>query len=107
MRAALRGSEIGWLAAPVELELTSRREPAPWRRIEQGRWLTGYLCEALRAGAVEAGQRSEQAPGVGVLRGVEDVVQTAVLDDLSRVHHRDSVRDLGDHTEIVGDQHDG
>ena len=58
----------------------------------------------MRSGPVESGQRAEQAPGVGVLRVIEDLVELPVLDDLPRVHHQHPVGDLGDDPEIVGDQ---
>ena len=35
---------------------------------------------------------------------VEDVVDGALLDDLSGVHDEDAVGDLRDHSEVVGDQ---
>ena len=53
---------------------------------------------------VEPGQRAEQAPGVGVLGVVEDLVERALLDDLARVHDQHPVGDLGDDAEVVGDQ---
>jgi hypothetical protein len=33
-----------------------------------------------------------------------DVVDRRLLDDLARVHHRDAVRDVGDHAHVVRDQ---
>ena len=38
---------------------------------------------------------------------VEQRVEGGVLDDLTGVHHRDTVGHLSHHAEIVGDQHDG
>ena len=48
---------------------------------------------------------AEQLAGVGVLRGVEDLVDRPLLDDLAVVHHRDLVGDLGDDAHVVGDEH--
>ena len=52
-------------------------------------------------------QRVEQAPGVGVLGAVEDVLVAALLDRLGRVHDQHVVGRLGDHAEVVRDQDDG
>ena len=56
---------------------------------------------------VEARHRAQKPPRVGVFRRVEDLVGTAVLGRPAGVHHHDVVGQLGDHPEVVGDDHDG
>ena len=46
----------------------------------------------------------EQAPGVGVLGVVEDLVEGPGLDHPPGVHDQHPVGDLGDDAEVVGDQ---
>ena len=71
----------------------------------QQRWrLAGDLWAGARGGPVETGQRAQQAPGVGVLGVVEDLLDRPLLDDLPGVHDQHAVGDLGDDAEIVGDQ---
>ena len=41
-----------------------------------------------------------------MLRVVEDVVDRPLLDDAPEVHDHDLVGHLGDHAEVVGDEHD-
>ena len=69
-----------------------------------GRPGIGTSGSSLRC--VEARDRLQQAPGVRVLRRGEDRLLRPLLDDPARVHHGDVVGDLGDHAEVVGDQHD-
>ena len=52
-------------------------------------------------------QRADEALGGGVLRGGEDVVGVAELDDAPCLHHRDAVGQRAHHLHLVGDQHDG
>ena len=48
----------------------------------------------------------EQRHRVRVLRPHEHVADRAGLDDLAGVHDRDVVAEIGDHTEVVGDEDD-
>ena len=41
-----------------------------------------------------------------MLRVVKDVVDLALLDHPAQIHHDDVVGHLGDHAEVVGDEHD-
>ena len=41
-----------------------------------------------------------------MLRGKEHLINRSNLDDLSRVHHRHAVRDIGDHAKVVGNVDD-
>jgi hypothetical protein len=41
-----------------------------------------------------------------MLRMVQHVGSRALFDDDAMLHHHDAVGDLGDHTEIMGDEHD-
>src|SRR4029453_19601091 len=55
---------------------------------------------------VEAGQRAEQTPGVGMVRALEEIVYGRLLRDPRGVHDDDVVRDLRDHAETVRDHDD-
>src|SRR5437763_610157 len=69
--------------------------------------LPGNRGQAPGLGPVQPGDGAEQAPRVRVLGVVEDFAPAAMLDDPPRVHHRDPVGQVGDHSQVVGDQHDG
>src|SRR4051794_23444123 len=63
----------------VRLEAAPRAERAPLRDVDQaGRGALDRL-QPLATIAVQPGHRPEQAPGVGVLGRVEDVLGAAVL----------------------------
>jgi hypothetical protein len=49
--------------------------------------------------------RGDQAARIGVLRPVEDIFCRTLLDDQAALHHGDAVGDVGDHSEIMGDEH--
>ena len=51
-----------------------------------------------------ARDRREQSDGVGVSRIGEDLIGGPLFDDMSQVHHRDSMSDLSHDGEIVGDK---
>ena len=55
---------------------------------------------------VEPGYRAQQADGVRVLRLGEECRHGGALDDAAGVHHHHIVGELGDDTEIVGDEND-
>ncbi len=74
---------------------------------DQARRQAGDRDQRLVARAVQPRDRPQQAPGVGMLGRAEDLVRRRGLDDPARVHHHDLVGHLGDHPEVVGDQHDG
>src|SRR3972149_7200276 len=57
------------------------------------------------SGRVQARDRAEQAPRVGMVAPVVDVVALAFLDDLPRVNDHDVVAVLRDDPEVVGDYH--
>ena len=48
-------------------------------------------------------QRLKKCFGIGVAGSFEDLVCQAVLDNLAGVHNRNSVCDISDNAEIVGD----
>ena len=50
--------------------------------------------------------RREQPGRVRVSRPLEHRVERGLLHHLTRVHHHDAVADVGDHAEVVGDEHD-
>src|SRR5205807_1169514 len=56
---------------------------------------------------VHSRYRPQQAPGIGVLRVVEDLIDRPLLDDPARVHHGNAVGDVGHHAEVVGHDDDG
>ncbi|MPL80475.1 hypothetical protein SDC9_26375 [bioreactor metagenome] len=51
--------------------------------------------------------RRHQPPGIGVLRGAEDLRAGAHLDDLAHEHHRHPVRDVLDHRHVMADEEIG
>ena len=52
----------------------------------------------------EARQRCEQAEGVGMTGIVEDLLDLAGFDDLTRVHDGALVADIRNNAEVVGDE---
>ena len=58
--------------------------------------------QPLGARPVDARDRAEQAPGVGMLGVVEDLVERPLLDDPARVHDGDAVGDVRHHAQVVG-----
>jgi hypothetical protein len=60
----------------------------------------------LAAGIDEAGLRREQAARVRVHGPREHVGYAPLLDDAAGVHHDHAVGVLGDHAEVVRDEHD-
>ena len=46
----------------------------------------------------------EQRFGVGVTRTDEEIRRRPVLNDLTGVHHRHVIGDIGDHAEVVRDE---
>ena len=73
--------------------------------ISDGGW-PGIGCSRVLPLAVHPRHRAEQAPGVGHLRVVEDLVDRARLHALAAVHDQHLVAGLGDDAEVVGDQDD-
>ena len=84
----------------------ARAEVAARRRVQQRRRRARDRRQASRAIAVDPRDRAEQAPRVGVLRVVEELVERALLDDPAGVHDDDAVGDVGDDAEVVGDEDD-
>src|SRR3954468_6883088 len=70
--------------------------PSAWRRSAAGDAGEGSRLAQMR-------DRVEKRPGVWVRRLSEHRLLGAELDDLTGVHHRDAVGDVGDHREVVGD----
>ena len=84
----------------------ARPEMAARRRLQQRRRHPRDRRQALPAVAVDPRDRAQQAPRVGMLRVVEDLVERPLLDDAAGVHDDDAVGDVRDHAEVVGDQDD-
>ena len=84
----------------------ARVEVAARRAVDQARRRARDRHELLLARAVERRDRLQQAPRVGVLGAGEQQLGRGRLDDPPGVHHRDVVGHLGDHAEVVGDDHD-
>ena len=57
-------------------------------------------------GPAAARERTDEAPGVGVLRCTQHGGGGARLDDPAGVQHGDAVADVVDHLEVVRDQQD-
>ena len=96
--------ELRLLVAAAERVRAARAEVTALGRRDQRRRLALDLGEAVGARPVEAHDRAEQAPGVGVLGVVEDLLEGSGLDHPAGVHHHHPVGDVGDDAEVVGDQ---
>ena len=100
-------SQLGLLEALLERVRAARPELAALRQVDQRRRRALDRVQLLRLRPVEPRDRAEQAPGVRVLRVVEEVPLRAALDDPAGVHDEDLVGDLGDDAEVVRDQDHG
>ena len=79
--------------------------------------VTDNLVEQVRRRAVDGGQLfpldaqlrqcRQQRPCVGMPRIVENFLRHTDLNDLSRIHHRHTVGDIGNNAEIVSNVDDG
>lgn len=82
---------------------------APGRRMEGGGRITRE--DQARAPAlkirVEVGNRAHQRLRVRVAGTFHDVGCGAELDDFSKIHHGDAIRDVFHHGEIVRDKNQG
>ena len=76
----------------LELVRAARPEVAALRRVQQRRRGARDRRQAPRALTIEARDRPEQSPRVGVLGVVEDLVERALLDDPPGVHDDDRGR---------------
>ena len=56
---------------------------------------------------IDARRGVQQRPGVGMARIGQQILGRAFLDHFARVHHQHARADIGDHAEVVADQHDG
>ena len=89
--------------------LEHRRAPRVERAARGDGLRVGRVAPEARRLAPEAvvadlGERGRECRRVGVLRVVEDVLGRALLDDPAGVHHREPVRDLHQHRQVVGDE---
>ena len=55
----------------------------------------------------EAGNAVEKGTGVGVLGGAENFFNGALLDEFSFEHNQNTIGEIGDDAEVVGDEEDG
>src|SRR5512139_468797 len=94
------------VAAPGLERGAARMERAAGRAVERVRDRPGDRRQLHSGGGVDARDRLQQRLRVRVLGIVEDRVDRALLDDAAEVHDDDVVRHLGNHAEVVGDQHD-
>ena len=94
------------LVATIVPMPASWREGAPTRRGERGRRGARNSRQATDSRRPRPRHRTEQSPGVGVLRAVEDVGLRTLLDGPAGVHDQDPVGELGDDPHVVGDQDD-
>ena len=92
-------------------EAAARREAASLRQPRQRRHHPLDLVEpgppwigARRLFQVR--QRAEQSPRIGVSGAREQIVGSRLFDLAPGVHDDDAVGDVGDHAEVVGDEHD-
>src|SRR5690348_17248091 len=80
-------------------------EAAALRHALQARHRTVDRSEALLL-AIEPRDRAQETDGVGMLRRLEERLHRRALDDLAGIHHHHLLRELGDDTEVVSDEHD-
>ncbi len=85
---------------------TARVKVAARGPVDEARRRTRDRHQLFLARAVEARDRLQQPPRVGVLRRSEQLLGGGRLDDPAGVHHGDVVGHLRDHTEVVSDDHD-
>ena len=96
------GDRVALVAAELaaRLERTARRQVGEaWRLARDRRRRRGV-------GYLERGHRLDQAAGVGVAGAVHHRPVEPGLQPPPGVHHDDLVAGLGDHAEVVGDEHD-
>ena len=92
--AALLGRRASILKSAT-FDLTDQRGHHAWDRAQ----LT------TRNGTSRDGNATDQSPCVGMLRSGENIFCETFFDDLPCIHDGDTVRDTGDHAQIVGDEH--
>src|SRR5438270_840453 len=90
--------------APVDAKHAARMERAPGGKVDEAGRQALDGPERLVLLGVEARDRAEQRPRVGMLRVREDVGGRSRLDDLAGVHHDQALAHAGDHAEVVRDQ---
>ena len=71
------------------ISVSRRRPAAPW------------------ASSSRRGIEARRPARVGMAGPVEQLIDVRLLDLLARIHDHDPLGDLGDHAQIVRDQHDG
>ncbi len=106
MAGAHRAQRRHGLGALRTAGAAARVERAARGRVDEGGRVARVSAPASGRARVEPGDRVQQAPGVGVLRGGEDGLGRPLLDDPPGVHHRDAVGHPGHDAEVVGDQQD-
>ncbi len=84
-------------------------EPATDGQVLQRRNDAGQGLEARLVAhqLVKVGDRLEQRIGVGVVRGLKDLLPGAHLHHLAAIHHVDGVGQVGDGGDVVADDEDG
>ena len=90
-------------AAVVDGKWAARGERAAGRQRGQRRRCAGYRHQACALRGVQAGHRAEKPCGVRHSAVTVQLLDRCDLDGSSGVHHQCPVRELGDHTEVVGD----
>src|SRR5690242_12802686 len=91
--------------AAVDAEGTAGMEGAAFRQVDQAWGQTLDRLQGLVAFGVEARDRPQEGPGVGMLRMRKDVGRGAGLDDAACVHHDHALAHPGDYSEVVRDEH--
>jgi hypothetical protein len=86
---------------------TARVEMAAARWMGRGWQIAGQADDLASGVGVDLRHRRQQRPGVGVLRGFQDLVDRAFLDDAPQVHDRDAIRQVGHDGEVVRDEQVG
>src|SRR5712691_611448 len=95
------------VARPRHEFRTARMEGASRRPVIGMRHGARDRDQALSGARSNAGNRAQEGLGIGMPRGVEDLVDGGLLDHASQVHHRHVSGPLGADAQVMRDEHDG
>ena len=92
------------LSAGGKAEFAARLEgTARWHCV-QGRYCTFDGFKGTVAIGFQVGHGLQKAAGIGMCRCLKDLRFVSEFDDASSVHHSDTICDLRNHGEVVGDK---
>src|SRR5215467_15309804 len=86
---------------------TTAIQPASWRRINRRRQFPLQGEPWWRLARIGLGHSGEERLGVGVLWVRKNLLHRPHFDDLANVHHRHTIADMPNHTEVMRDEEIG